>query len=112
MRLRDMDPSYNCHSYTFYSTSSSNNLWLDDSQVQIYITDGSYNIVTPALVGDKAWYGEHHSAIVKRVLTNGTVIVRSKWGFGGLYEHELNNCPYETETLEGPKFYRINPLYD
>ncbi|MDO4733415.1 MAG: hypothetical protein Q4B50_07885 [Bacillota bacterium] len=101
-----VDPSYNCHSYTFYLASTSNNLWLDGDEAEIYITDGSYNLVTDgAEAGDKAWYGVDHSGIVRRV-QNGRVYVRSKWGFGGIYEHDSAICPYEVE--DGIGYYRLD----
>ena len=37
---RDPAPNYNCHSYAWYSTSSSNKYWMDDPS--LYIADGSY----------------------------------------------------------------------
>lgn len=93
--LSDEDPAFNCHSYTFYHTSTSNKYWLQPPYAQYYMSDGSYSSVTPAKVGDKVWYGSAHSAVVKSI-SNGTVTVRSKWGLGGVFEHVVSYCPFNS----------------
>jgi len=102
-RLRGPNPAYNCHSYSFYSTGSSNVYWMDGDQARVYISDGSYDPVSPGRAGDIAWYGVDHSGIIREV-SNGQVTIRSKWGFGGLYEHLSYDCPYEVEY--GIDYYR------
>lgn len=97
------NPTYNCHSYTFVSTSTSNKYWLQPSYASYYINDGSYSVVSPANVGDKVWYGLYHSAIV-RSISSGTVTVRSKWGFAGVFEHKVADCPYSSSY--GVTYYR------
>ena len=93
-----ISPSYNCHSYAWYSTSTSNNCWIDDPNP--YMSDGSYTKQSSAAVGYKvAWPGVYpttsvpaHSAIVYSV--SGTVKYISKWGYNGVYIHSLSDCPY------------------
>ncbi|NCE63148.1 hypothetical protein D1159_00785 [Pseudoflavonifractor sp. 524-17] len=41
MRLSRATPSYNCHSYAWYSQSISNNYWINDPKP--YMNDGSYS---------------------------------------------------------------------
>lgn len=97
------NPAYNCHSYTFVSTSTSNKYWLQPSYASYYINDGSYSVVSPANVGDKVWYGSYHSAIV-RSISSGIVTVRSKWGYAGVFEHKVADCPYNSSY--GVTYYR------
>lgn len=91
----DIDPSYNCHSYAWYSASTSNIYWMNNPYK--YIEDGSYVTGTGA-VGDKITYNSsatkcEHSGIVT---SSGTII--SKWGALGLFEHTIYACPYYFEA--------------
>ena len=93
--VRGPNPSYNCHSYAWYSTSSTNNAWMDDPSM--YMEDGSYERTTAAVgcnVAYKRTDGEcfHSGKIV--ATTGGPVTVRSKWGPLGLFTHAINDCPY------------------
>ena len=89
-------PAYNCHSYAWYSTSSSNNANMGNPS--LYITDGSYVRDTTAHIGDRVIYGStdapRHSAIV----VSTDILVRSKWGWMGVYEHAPNYCPWKYST--------------
>lgn len=85
---------YNCHSYAWYSTSTSNYYWMDDPSA--YMSDGSYDNVSQStmLVGDKVhWNNGSHSGIVKGVGQSSCKFV-SKWGPSGVYIHYPNDCPY------------------
>jgi len=95
--------AYNCHSYAWYSTSSSNSYWMCDPST--YMTDGSY-ISGTAKVGSKITYTAVssgtiiHSAIVSKLSSGSTpVTVKSKWGRCGVISHYTNDCPY-TDTSE------------
>lgn len=93
---RDPAPNYNCHSYAWYSTSSSNKYWMDDPS--LYISDGSYENHMAA-VGCKVTYERAsdglytHSGIIVAT-PGGPVTVRSKWGALGVFTHDINDCPY------------------
>lgn len=99
---------YNCHSYAWYSTSTSNSFWIPNPM--IYMTDGSYSqimsgmnsISVLALNGDRVFYGtaaEVESSHSARLVSNptgfvlGNRIVRSKWGWAGVFEHTVSNVP-------------------
>lgn len=90
-----INPAYNCHSYAWYSTSTSNKYWINDPNAYMY--DGSYTKQSSASAGNKAcWSGSPypvHSAIVRSVSGN-TVTYISKWGFNGVFIHSANDCPY------------------
>ena len=88
--IRNPNPKYNCHSYAWYSTSSSNPYWMNNPSK--YIVDGSY-ISSNGSISDKVTYknsyGYSHSGIV-----TGYNEITSKWGAAGLYRHTVDNCPY------------------
>lgn len=93
--VRDINPSYNCHSYAWHSTSASNDYWMNNPYY--YINDGSYVAGTGA-VGDRITYNSSatkydHSGIVT---SSGTIT--SKWGALGLFEHSVYACPYYLEA--------------
>lgn len=90
-----VDSNYNCHSYAFYSTSSSNNYWMNDPSP--YLEDGSYVHTTSTTVGNRVVYFDAndtpiHSAIIT---TSGmTPILTSKWGCNAVFRHTPLDCPY------------------
>lgn len=97
---------YNCHSYAWYSQSTSNIYWIEDPSA--YMTDGSYSRVISGLgtfsssvvLGDRVFYGSSslplHSAIITSAAIDvplATRIVTSKWGKLGVYRHTVSNVP-------------------
>ncbi|MBQ4650104.1 MAG: hypothetical protein IJB73_05325 [Firmicutes bacterium] len=107
--IKDVSPSYNCHSYAWHSTSSSNTNWIDDPSA--YWLDNSYTeIATPTngcqvvyldAYGSVSGYTPIHSAIVLSTYDNPIEsIVLSKWGYGAVYQHKLRICPYWYEAEE------------
>lgn len=92
VELAGINPAYNCHSYAFYSASTSNKYWINDPNP--YLADGSYSRMTSAGEGYRVcWPGTTHSGIVSSA-SGSTVRVTSKWGTLGLFRHLLNDCPY------------------
>lgn len=108
--LRDPTIKYNCHSYAWYSTSTSNTHWMPYPSA--YINDGSYSYVTytsnintiPSTVSNGAkavWlqkdedgnYVPIHSGI-----KYSSTLITSKWGMMGLYRHEQGYSPYNSDT--------------
>lgn len=96
--LRDASKKYNCHSYAWYSTSSTNHYWMDDPSA--YMSDGSYSKSTRQ-IGDKAYWSHSvsgvpiHSGIVEEHMQSGAFVgARSKWGQLGVYNHRFDDCPY------------------
>lgn len=122
-RLYTATTYFNCHSYAWYSQSTSNNLWINDP-TNIIIDNGYIEMAYPH-VGDRICYFDNsgvnlHSGIVTNVLgnqTNGvcglsnTVQVISKWGASGVYEHRGDECPYTSSFGGGAvsvKFYHLH----
>jgi len=101
-RLRSATTKYNCHSYAWYSTSSSNSYWMNNPAS--YMSDGSYTKVgfTPTASGQKMYYPVPggHSAIVYTSSSNiWNVVLTSKWGEYGLYRHNYGHDPYGNGAL-------------
>ena len=103
IRRKSATKRYNCHSYAWHDQSPENNVWLINPFP--YMTDGSYLNAGSAAAGRKVFYRNtgsevgtdgktlgDHSGIVKSV--GSTIMVTSKWGEYGLYEHTIYDCPY------------------
>lgn len=96
--LASSDNRYNCHSYAWYSASTSNRYWMNSPKA--YVNDKSYISVgqKPTAASQRVVYKNQtvpfddwiHSGIT--VNTSGTV--KSKWGQAPLFKHALGYCPY------------------
>lgn len=103
-RLRSATRYYNCHSYAWYSTKSTNKYWMNNPEA--YMTDGSYTSGT-AKAGRKVFYDNdndndvsgNHSGIVYSV-SGHTIMVTSKWGEYGLYRHNIYDSPYSGDKTD------------
>lgn len=107
VKVRTGSCKYNCHSYAWYSTASSNPYWMDNPS--LYMTDGSYTCKYSGSVygtiygnglsvGDRIYYAANtHSALFIDNPLNGapllTLRARSKWGQAGVFEHAVSNVP-------------------
>lgn len=109
IRRKSASKRYNCHSYAWHDQSPENNVWLINPFP--YMTDGSYLNAGSAAAGRKVFYRNtgsevgtdgktlgDHSGIVKSV--GSTIMVTSKWGEYGLYEH---NVPFRLCAPIPPK---------
>lgn len=97
--VRDATQKYNCHSYAWYSQSSTNNIWIDSPEQKKYWSDGSYSLI--ATYSGGSWpSGITHGAKVDYVNDNHSARVYSstemisKWGPGPLVRHPFAYCPY------------------
>ena len=114
-RLYSASARFNCHSYAWNNQSYSNTIWMncpDD-----YFIDQSYEEVSTPRMGDIICYFYNngtpydftddlniHSGIVVNyngdIIPNyvcgnsNQVIVKSKWGPAGVYQHSGDYCPY------------------
>lgn len=116
--------SYNCHSYAWYSQSTSNSHWINQfktntstgeytntANLSKYWTDGSYSLITsvsngsiPSSVanGSKVFYVNGDHSAIKYSNTK----FRSKWGAAGVYEHSPSQAPYV--DVSNLKYYKKN----
>ncbi|MCX8130744.1 MAG: hypothetical protein N3I35_11670 [Clostridia bacterium] len=107
--VRNSDNRYNCHSYAWYSQSTSNVYWMNDPSA--YMTDGSYSYegILPNAINEKVYYASgNHSGIVKgysssRPYDKGLIQIQSKWGEGPLLNHAASYSPYDDTDL---KYYK------
>jgi len=111
IELAGIDPSYNCHSYAWHSQSTANRYWINDPSE--YVEDGSYRLRTSVASGYKVTYSGFsvitHSAIAISVgytEDENTLLVNSKWGMYGLYQHYVMDCPFY-DNLD-IKYYSLN----
>lgn len=129
-RWSSADCTYNCHSYAWYSQDvEENQYWMDDPSM--YYQDNSYIEVSTPRKGDIICYFDEngteselddinlHSGIVLEYdpsisINNicgiaNQILVLSKWGQVGLYEHKGDYCPYTSNyggDADYVKFYR------
>ena len=98
---------YNCHSYAWYSRSTSNPYWLNAVnsngvlQLARYWTDDAYASCTESQAEFIYYANGDHSAVMR---PDGKYI--SKWGRGPVMIHTATNCPYVTS---GRQYYRTKP---
>lgn len=84
---------YNCHNYAW---NSDNPRGYDMLSPTAYMNDGSYYSVSTLKSGDRVFYPtKDHSAIyIRGSGAASNIIVESKWGFGGVYQHPIGYGPY------------------
>lgn len=96
---RDPTVKYNCHSYAWHDQSADNLYWInypDD-----YLEDPRVSQVSSPQVNDRIVYQKsssgryQHSGIIS-IANDSVVMVRSKWGAWGLYNHTILNCPTDS----------------
>ncbi|MBT2287412.1 hypothetical protein J7E78_28385 [Paenibacillus polymyxa] len=96
---------YNCHSYAWYSDSTSNTYWMNDPSS--YMTDGSYSSFTNlinAVIGTRVYYdyGEHSGIVYQAggpLASPKYLKVISKWGMAPLMKHQADYSPYASNNL-------------
>lgn len=96
--------NYNCHSYAWYSSSTSNINWMNDPTR--YMSDGSYTKVTTALQATRIYYpvGDHSAKIYDAISSSlSSATVKSKWGQGPVMIHTASYGPYSSTGLTGWK---------
>ena len=102
---------YNCHSYAWYDSSSTNSYWLNYPST---LKSDCYHSTSTCSAGDILVYyyngTEQHSAVI--LSTDGTLagtVLLSKWGSYGLYEHAATNCPYYLPNYSDFSLFAYTP---
>ena len=99
---------YNCHSYAWYWQSKYNSYWINGSEAELYVTDGSYRAISsyPLAAGQKVvWYDYDwegkvnfmHSGILRSFKSPNDktgIMIESKWTKGPVMLHEIDYSPY------------------
>ncbi len=97
--ISESTKKYNCHSYAWYSQSTSNGYWMENPSK--YMSDGSYK-KGGYKVGNIAYYGSNanHSGVVSSVKVGlAGCYIKSKWGVYGVYNHFYNYGPYGSSNI-------------
>lgn len=99
---------YNCHSFSFYSRSTSNTVWLNSPETYLsdksYIKTGTINKFNTVIIYNR-YNVSLHSGVVTSMPSYGPYTasqlrVTSKWGDGPLMEHSANYCPYSSNYFD------------
>jgi len=107
-RIRSASARYNCHSYAWYSQSTTNVFWMDyvptyPNEEQKYWTDGSYIKTSPTLTSTSSFGGygrvSYGSAGHSAYVGSSSTSLTSKWGQYGLYTHAPTCVPYGTGSI-------------
>lgn len=96
-RIHPATVFYNCHSYAWHQAADTNIYYIGN--IDAYLADPHCTEISNATLGAIVVYfdaaGEPlHSAIVTSA-ADGVVICQSKWGICGVFEHELDEVPYD-----------------
>ena len=110
-RLAGPTYNYNCHSFAWYNSTTSNTYWMDDPSK--YWTDGSYKSYSPSgtvTANTRVLFKQSpgaskvnwHSVLVRSAASTSNfyknVVAESKWSQYGLYRHKLLDHPYMRNT--------------
>lgn len=86
---------YNCHSYAWHSSLTSNEFWVN--YTDMYVNDDHCTQTSTPTVGSLVvYYGANnrilHSAVVTSI-NGSSIMCTSKWGQDGLFTHRIDNVP-------------------
>jgi len=87
----------NCHGWVF----AGGKFAIRGAEVETILAENQYETVTAPVPGDLCLYrndvgGVAHTAIVRSVLDDGTVLVEGKWGRLGVFLHPVERSTYGT----------------
>jgi len=94
---------FNCHGYAWIRVEQGIDRWINrdmpgttNINLGRYMTDGSYDIISQETFPGKVfWTSDDHSAIT----TPEPGVVISKWWYGPLCRHDLDDSPYGSVRL-------------
>ncbi len=97
IRRGPADDASNCHGWVF----AGGKFAILGREVDTILAENDYESVMAPLPGDLCLYrndalGVAHTAIVRSVLEDGTVLVEGKWGRLGVFLHPVDHCVYGT----------------
>jgi len=97
------DERANCHGWVF----TGGKYLLRGRGVEQILADNGYSVTDSPQPGDLVIYRDaqqsiNHTALVRGVLDEGTVMVESKWGIDGRYLHRPEDQPYAPDF----RYYR------
>ena len=115
VQLSQPSAYYNCHSFAWYRSSSTNPYWIDSVYNYTYdeacLQISSQNVQVGDII---VYYNANglilHSGIVVS-LNNSNYIICSKWGIAGAYFHSIQNVPNGYKCYDGSiivEYYRYH----
>ena len=91
------DDTSNCHGWVFTGGRS----WVGNDEVDRILADNGYEAVDDPRPDDLVIYRHDssvkHTAVVRAVVPNESVLVEGKWGWMGLFIHPVDQSPYGVE---------------
>lgn len=95
INIEDPDMNYNCHGWVFTGGKH----FLKGSEVELILKENGYEPITQPKENDIVIYRSLdgrilHTGLVRTVLTDGTILIESKWGASGRYLHRTEHQPY------------------
>lgn len=87
--------SYNCHAYAWHVSEGGIKVWINTPDDDKYWDDGSYISASSSDGTKVSFSSDDHSAIT----TSQSGYFQSKWGPSPLFKHAINDCPYNSSTL-------------
>jgi hypothetical protein len=96
IRRGPADDRTNCFGWVF----ARGQYWLGASGADQTLADNGYREVTDPVPGDVAIFRDRaggqpmHAAIVRYVTAGQPVLVEGKWGWAGVFVHDVNRSPY------------------
>ncbi|WP_165154692.1 T9SS type A sorting domain-containing protein [Parabacteroides sp. ZJ-118] len=100
--------AYNCHAYAWYCSEGHSYVWISSPGDDAFWNDGSFVQTTNTSGKDckVSFPNDDHSAVTSS--RSGYLI--SKWGRAPLFEHSINDCPYNSSGL---RYYTYpDPTYN
>lgn len=100
--------AYNCHAYAWYCSEGNSYVWINTPGDDAFWNDGSFVQTTNTAGKDckVSFLNDDHSAVTSS--RSGYLI--SKWGHDSLFEHSINDCPYNSSGL---RYYTYpDPTYN
>jgi hypothetical protein len=106
IRTAAPDITHNCHGWVFLGGKG----WIRGRNVEQILRDNHYEIVSLPAPGDVAVYRDaagvvSHTALVRGVNDDGTVLMESKWGKLGRYIHTASEHAYAHDSCT---YYHAN----
>jgi hypothetical protein len=97
IQTANADQQYNCHGWVF----TGGRYWVRGPAVETILKENGYKRVERPAANDLAVFRDEagqvlHTAVVRLVTANGTVLLESKWGQLGRYLHKDNQHAYSS----------------
>jgi hypothetical protein len=95
IRRHAADDRFNCHGWVF----TGGRFWVPSAAIDAILAENGYAVTPAPAAGDVVIYRDDagrvtHTAVVRAVADDGTVLAEGKWGAMGVYLHEVSASTY------------------